>query len=184
MKTLISVLVVAVVVLGAAAELGAPRLVADRVERRANTNLGGAATIGADAGSFPFIPRLLADNRVRRVTMTLEELAGQELTFGSVEVELRGIVLDRQRLFNGEVEVTDIESGIATVTLGNEALGTLGELLPGDVDLSELSAGQSLNLGLPDQLVPCTPRTQSTDGRLRLRCEFQQVPQVLVRGAG
>lgn len=186
MKTLLTVLVLAVVALGATAEWAAPRLVADRVEQRVNDNLGGAASVEADAGTFPFVPRLVADNRVRRVTVTLDELAGQELTFGSVAVELHGIALDREQLFSGDVEVTAIDSGTAIVTVDDSALDALGQFLPGDVDPSQLATGQgleSLSLPLPDRLIPCAPQARDADEGLRLSCEFQQVPSVLLRAA-
>lgn len=183
MKALLSVVVLVVLALAVVAEWGAPRLVADRVEQRVNSNLGGAAAIEADAGSFPFVPRLLADNRVRRVTMSLEEIAGEEVPFGSVAVELRGIVLDRQQLFSGDVEVTAIESGTATLTLRSGALDRLRELLPGGTDPSELAEGQRVPVPLPSQLVPCTPRVQSSEDATRLSCEFQQVPSALLQAA-
>lgn len=181
MKTLLTVVVLAVAVLGGAAELVAPRLVADRVEQRVNDNLGGLAAVEAGAGTFPFVPRLLADSRVQRVTLTLRELAGQELTFGSVAVELRGIALQRQALLRGEVEVADIDSGTVTVTVEEDALAALGRVLPGDVDPSQLSAGQSLPLGLPQELTPCTPQVVDGEGGVRLSCEFEQVPGALVQ---
>lgn len=183
MKALLGVVVLAVVAVAVVAEWGAPRLVADRVEQRVNSNLGGVAAIEADAGRFPFVPRLLADNRVARITMSLEEIAGQEVTFGSVAVELRGIVLDRERLLAGEVEVTAIDSGTATVIVDEGALATLAQLIPGAGQLSQLSPGQSVPVPVPDQLLPCTPRVQRADDSARLSCEFQQVPSALLRAA-
>lgn len=183
MKAVLALLVLVVVVV-VGVEWAAPRLLADRVEQRANARLGEAATVEAHVGTFPFVPRLLADNRVRRVTMTLEEIAGRTVTFGSASAQLRGIVLDRQKLFAGEVEVTAIDSGTVTVSLDQKARNTAGELLPDTVDLAQLSQGQSVPLALPPQVMPCTPRVQRADNGAHLSCEFTRVPPALVRAAG
>lgn len=189
MKTLLTVLVVALVGLGGAAEVMAPRLVEDRVEERAHENARGAAAVEADAGSFPFVPRLLLDAEVASLAVTLTEVAGAELQFSRITFELQGIQLDRDRLFDGEVEVTDIDTGMVTAELTDDALGAAGGIAPGEVEVD----GRTLSLGpadvspgqvvVPELLLPCEPQAETTEEGLRLSCVFHEVPQVLVRAA-
>jgi hypothetical protein len=189
MKAVLTVVLVVLVGLGAAAEVMAPRLVEDRVEQRAEENARGAAGVEADAGSFPFVPRLLANTEVRSLAVTLTEVAGAEVTFAEITYELQGIHLDRDKLFEGEAEVTDIDTGVFTATVTEETLGAVGEVAPGDVEVD----GRTLSLGpadlspaqvvVPERLLPCEPQAETTDEGLRLTCVFHEVPQVLVRAA-
>lgn len=173
MKALLTVLVLGVAALGVAAEVAAPMLVESRVEERVRTNVGGAATVDADAGRFPFVPRLLLDTEVRSLAVTLDEVTGYAVPLAEVTFELRGIHLDRDALFNGEVEVTAIDTGVATVGIDNEVLGVAAGELPGD----------AANVGVPDLFLPCAPETESDGDRVELTCELHEVPDVLVRAA-
>lgn len=190
MKVLITVLLVGVAGLAAAAEVMAPRLVEDRVEQRVRENSREAAAVEADAGTFPFVPRLLMDTEVRRLAVTLTEIAGQELTLTAVTYELEGIHLDRDALFEGEVEVTDIDTGTATLTISREELAAVADVVPDEVEvdgrtISLAPAGVAgPQMAVPPELLPCEPQAETSEEELRLSCVFQEVPAVLVRSAG
>lgn len=173
MKALLIVLLLGVAALAVVAEVAAPMLVESRVEERVRGNVAGAAGVDADAGRFPFVPRLLLDTEVRSLAVTLDEVTGYAVPFAEVTFELEGIHLDRDALFDGEVEVTDIDTGVATVAVDNEALGAIG----GDV------TANAAGIAVPELLLPCAPQAEESGDRVELSCEIQQVPSVLVRAA-
>lgn len=174
MKALLTVLVLGVAAIGVAAEVAAPMLVESRVEERVRQNVGGAAAVEADAGRFPFVPRLLLHTEVGYLAVTLDEVSGYSVPLAEVTFEMRGIHLDRDALFNGEVEVTAVDTGVATVGIDNEVLGAVADGVPAEA---------ARNLAVPDLLLPCAPETESGDDRVELTCEFHEVPDMLVRAA-
>lgn len=174
MKALLTVLVLGVAALGVAVEVAAPMLVESRVEDRVRANVAGAASVDADAGRFPFVPRLLLDTEVRSLAVTLDEVTGYAVPFAEVTFELRGIHLDRDALFNGEVEITAIDTGAATVGIDNEVLGGVAGAVPAEA---------ARNVAVPDLFLPCAPEAEPDDDRVALTCEFNEVPNVLVRAA-
>jgi hypothetical protein len=185
------VLLILVVVAAVVAELALPAFVEARVERIVDEHTSGDARVDADAGDFPFLPGLLMDGVVDRLDVTLREVGGQEITIGRVTMGLEGIEVDRSRLLAGAVEVVGIASGHVLVEVEedaiSEALGVPVDLDPAMVDLAgralEVVApgGPSLQLPVPENLLPCTPDVEVVDGVARLSCEFDEVPGVLLR---
>lgn len=186
-------MVVLLLIVGAAiaAELLAPRLVADRVEERVRERTDETAEVSADAGAFPFLPDLLLDGVMDHLTVTLEEVGGQQLTFASVTFGLEGIHLDRDALFEGEVDIERIDTGLVEVEIDqaavSESLGSPVDLDPAMAELRERTlvlapeGAPGLDVAVPEELLPCTPQMEDAGDRLRLFCTIDQVPSVLVR---
>lgn len=205
MKKLLVVLLLLLVAAAVAAELIAPQLVEARLEERVAAETRQAAGVEANVESFPFLPGIALDGEIRRLSLTLEEVGGQRIPLASVQFALEGLRLNRQALFDGEVKLTGIDSGLVTVELGqdaiSEALGgvpveiTSGgvALRPGGgaVEADVVTRGQSvaltasgmpgLEVAMPEDLMPCAPQVESGEGVVRLTCTIQEIPPVLVR---
>ena len=183
----LTAIVVVVVIAGAVAEVLVPPMVEARVEEAVHEHTSGAATVDAEAGSFPFVPGLLLDGTVDRLDVTLREVADQRITIGTVALRLDGIHLDRRQLLAGTLEVVDVDRGRVQVEIAEseivDALG-VGDLDSRMVDMArrglEIAAdGRSLEVPVPEGLLPCTPEVETTEAGVRLRCEFEGVPDVL-----
>lgn len=189
---------VLVAALAVVVELVAPPLAESRLEQRARERSGQVAGVRADIDSFPMVTRLLLTERLRSLTITLDEVAGQQMTFTTVSFELQRVRLEREALLAGDVRVRDIDTGVVTAELDAGALGqalgapvliepdgiTIGGRdvpLPGagGEDASPLPDVDLPNLPLPDELIPCEPDVEVADGRLRLSCRIDTVPFML-----
>lgn len=198
MKKLLVGFVVLVAVLAVAVELLAPVLAALQIEEQVRERARDAAGVEADVGTFPVVTRLLATERVRRVEVTLDEVARQELRFTAVSYELRGVRLDREALLRGDVRVTAIQGGQVTAEVApdalTEALGVPVEVQDGllsaagvDADVVPEVQGRSLvlpagglpGIALPDDLIPCQPEATIEGDRVRITCALQDVPFIL-----
>lgn len=199
MKKLAIALVVLVALGGLAVELVAPRLAASSIEDHVSEQLAGVVGVSADVGTFPVVTRLLVTERVPRLGVTLDELAGQQLTFASVRFDLRGVELDRDALLGGDVRVRSIEGGQVTATVDVNALADAigvpvqleGGSLVAEVGGSRLEIplaveGGALRLpaGLPavtvPDVVPCAPtETVVHDDTIELSCALESVPTFL-----
>lgn len=194
MRKLLVIVVLLIGILAGVGELVAPRLVEARVEEQVRARTDGAAAVRADAGSFPFLPRLLLDGRVRSLSVTLEEVTGYEVPFATVTLGLEGIHLDREELLRGEVEVTDVDAGLAVVEIEQAVLaGTLDvafDLAPDTVEVRGRSlvlapaGGAAFEVAIPEAFMPCAPELELDDPLVRLSCALEEVPSVLVRAAG
>lgn len=179
------------VLVGLVAEVAAPPLVEARVEDVVHERTEGATTVRADAGRFPFVPGLLLNGVVDHLTITLEEVRGQAVPLSTVAFTLRGIHLRRPALLRGEVEVTGLDAGTVLVEVERRRLaraaGVPVELDPALVELTDrvlrvgVAGGPTVEVPVPEPLLPCTPDVEVTDDHVRLRCRLGEVPDVLVR---
>lgn len=201
MKKLLLLFVVVVLLagLGLAVELFAPRLVADAIEDHVRDQTEEGVGVSAEVGKFPVVTRLLVTGRVPRVSVTLDEVAGQELTFASVRLQLRGVELAREALIGGDVRVRGMRSGQATAMLDanalSQALGVpvriedervLVEAAGTEVAVPLDFAGDTLTLpaGLPAVTLPdllsCGEVSATVrPNRIRLTCTLDGVPPIL-----
>ena len=185
------ILLVLVVAAAVVAELALPSFVEARVERTVREHTDGVASVDASTGDFPFLPDLLAAGVADRLDVTLREIDGREIAIGTVALRLEGIQLDRSRLLAGTVEVVDIAAGQVLVELEeaaiSDALGVPVDLDPAMLELAgralEVVApdGASLDLPVPEDLLPCRPDVEVVESVVRLTCEFDEVPGVLLR---
>lgn len=185
-------------------ELVAPSLVEAAVEDQVAQRTPAVTRVTADVSSFPLVSRMVATGEMRHLEVALDELVHRELTFASLRLTLEGIRLDRAALAGGDVAIEGIARGevVAEVTEASlvEALGVPAELGPGGRLLrsaAETLAGRLLaeagalvvddlpeavaRIPLPEDLIPCVPDIEVTDGRLVLRCTFDSVPGPLTR---
>lgn len=200
----------AVLVLAAAADQGARVLaeaqLADRA-RRAADGAGGGAQARASIASFPFLGRLAVSGSIARVRVRVERSLAGPLRLAAVEVDARGVKLDRSRLLAGRVEMEGIDAGTVSVELDGPALsealkvpvtvagGRVATRVRG-VGVSarpEVDADGSLVLrvaGVPGltvpldrvPLAPCAATSVAVAGdRVRLSCRMDRLPPVLRR---
>lgn len=200
MKKLLLALVLLVVAAALVAEVLAPRLVEARIEERVADNTEGQATVEANIQSFPFLPGLAIDGKIRRLTLTLQDVFGQQLP-ADASFELEGIHLNRQALLEGTVEVRDVDRGSVSVEVTeqtlSDALGVPVDIRPeavvlnpagasveadlatqaGNVVVSAAGVG-GLQVPLPENL-PCEPVLDQEEGLVRLSCAFEGLPAIL-----
>ncbi|HVL98128.1 MAG TPA: LmeA family phospholipid-binding protein [Egibacteraceae bacterium] len=199
MKKVLVGLLLLLAVVALAIEVVAPQLAEARIEEHVQARTEGAVGVSADVGTFPVVTRLLATERLPRLAVTLDEVAGQQLTFTSVRFELRGVSLDRDALLAGNVRVRGMQSGHVTVTADaaalQEAIGApvrleggsvIADVAGRQVQLPLALEGGALRLpgGLPTlalpDVVPCTTAdTAVLDGRIELSCALEEVPLIL-----
>lgn len=198
----VGVLIVLIVVVGIAGEFAGPRLVESRIEDHVRANTEGEVTVEADVQSSPFLPVLVAQGRISRMTVTLEELKGQRIPF-TMRLVLDGITLDRQALLRGQTQLRDLDGGGVTVGLTEQAispamnittdispdgivLGPASVVLEADLTTQgrtvviSSASFENLEVSLPETLLPCAePETELNDGAVRLFCELEAVPAIL-----
>lgn len=179
MKKLVGVVVV-LAVLALGVELAAPLLAASRIEQNVRERMDGAAEVSADVGTFPLVTRLVATERLRRLELTLDEVAGQQLTVARVRFDLHGLRLDRDALLRGDVRVTGMRGGTVTAELAadvlSEALGVPVDAIVGEGQSASLPVG---TLPVDDELLPCEPQASRDGDRVILTCGLTDVPALL-----
>lgn len=199
MKKVLFGLVVLLAVAALAVELVAPQLASARIEERVQEQTAGVVGVSAHVGPFPVVSRLLATNEVARMSVTIDEIVGQQLPVAAVRFELEGVTLDRDALLSGEVRVREIDRGRVTAVLDpnvlTDALGVPvriedGALVVGiagtEQRLPLALEGRALRLpaGLPDlvlpDILPCAPDETATSGdRIELSCTIDVPPAFL-----
>lgn len=195
-------------VLAAVLELVAPAVVEARIEERVRERTREVAGVSADVDSFPVVTRLLVTGRIRHMTLTLDRLVSQRVTFATVRLTVEGLELDRDVLLRQqEIELRDMETGVLTAELTAEVLSDLVgapvELRPGQVSVTlggtavpaqpeirdrTLRLGgrriTALSVTLPEELESCTPDLVVQRGRMLLSCRLQELPSLLRDASG
>lgn len=186
--------------------MAAKNLAENGIEARARAEVPEAGSLHADIDSTPFLPRLLASGSAGDVDLRLEQVPTRAVELSSVDIELRGVEVDRDALFSRQVAVNSIDHGTVSVELDaaslSRALGVPvtvggGELRsrvgPLDVSARPAVAGDGalllrlgsmrLTVALPrSKLLPCAAtRAAVTGDRVRLSCEFDDVPPAVRR---
>jgi hypothetical protein len=156
----------------------------DEVTARVRASLTGEGPTHVRLESFPFLGRLAVSGRVERLTVHQEDVVAKGLQFDSVDVDLRGVRIDRGQLLRSrQVELTGIERGSVSATLGLAGLTRLaggilthgvrlddGVLVIGDVRI-DLS-------GVP--LLPCASRLRFVGASIVLTCSLHDPPVELL----
>lgn len=194
-------LLVVIVLLAAAVELLAPPVIEDRIEAHVRERSAGTVGVSADVGPFPVVTRLLATEKVGRLGVTLDEVAGVDVSFASVRFGLRGVALDRAALLNGNIRVRSIDAGEVTATIdvavlsdrlgvplrveGDQLVVGAAEIpVPIDV-VSGLLTLPGADVGglelIDERYLPCAapPTAELGEGRVLLSCTLEGVPLVL-----
>ena len=152
MRRLILVLGVLLVIL-VAGDLVARAVATAELRDRARDRVAGAKDSDASIESFPFLGRLLASGTVSRVRVKVSPVASGAVTFSFVEVDLRGVRVDRGRLFRDrKVELTSLKSGKVTVELSQAEVSRLAKVpitfAPGRASVTRAGISASANLSM------------------------------------
>ena len=203
------VVLVAVVVIGA--EVVVPPRIEEAIEARAAEQVPEAQRVSARLEGFPVVARGVATGEVQHLVVNLEEVARPEVTISSVTIDVTGIEISRQALFDGDVDLKRVDRADLSALLTED---DLEQALPGRrIDLAlrpgrveATLAGQTVgsdvtvsggrvifDLGpLPDasvalpgpELFPCPLDGEVVEGAVRLFCVLDDVPAYLVRSLG
>lgn len=200
MRKLVVLGVVAAVLVGA--DVAARRVAEGEVEQRARAEAKDARSVDASIASFPFLPRLLLAGSVPEVGVHLVEVTSGPLDLAAVDVDLRGVRLDRGALFSGVAELQGIDGGTVTVDLDAAAIsralrlpvsisgGALRVRFRGLEVSARPEAGEDGSLVLRaarlprlrisltrSRLVSCAAARATVEGdRVRLACDVTDVP--------
>ena len=175
------------------------------MEERARAEAGQVGSVAARIRSFPFLPRLLLAGSVPGVDVHLEQVTSGPLDLAAVDVDLRGVLLDRDALFAGTPELRDIEGGTVTVELDAAAIeqvvrlpvsiggGAVRVRLRGMEVVARPEAGRDGSLVLRagrlpplrvpltrSRLISCAAARVTVEGeRIQLSCDVTEVPPAL-----
>lgn len=155
------------------------------VERVQRSIPAGSGPTTASIDSFPFLGRLAVTGRIERLTVHQGPVEANGIRFAGVDVDLRGVRIDRGRLVrNRAVELDGIDRGTVRATIAFAELGRLaGEVLTGGVRIDDgvLVIGDVRIdlLGVP--LVPCATRLRFEGASVVLTCTIQDPPAELLR---
>jgi hypothetical protein len=196
-----------VLVLLGVADISARSFAASKLEDRAQQEAPPGSTVSASIGGFPFIPRLLLSGKVSHVGVHVEDVNATVITFSTVDLDLDGVKLDRDRLISDrKARVVGIERGTVSAVLTQQALSDalhvpitiaggevsvtiLGKSIPvtptvnanGRLSLTGTGLGQALSLTIPKtDYVPCIGDVTVLAARIRLSCEIHDVPPALL----
>ncbi len=208
MTRLVLVLVVMVAIVVVAAEVVVPPRLEEEIEQRVSTKVPEAGSVQAELDGFPVVAQGLATGEVRRLVVTLEEVARPELTIDRVLVEVTGIEVARRALFDGEIDLERVDRGELTAviteadledaspvggidltltpgraeaTLAGQTAGSDVEVANGEVRF-ELGPLPDLSVALPGaDFFPCPLEGEVVQGAVRLGCTLDRVPDYLLR---
>jgi hypothetical protein len=203
LRKLVTLGVLAALLVGA--DAGARRVAEAKVEQRARAQAPGSQAVEARIGSFPFLPRLLLSGSVPEVALHLEQVTTGPVDLAVVDIDLRGVVLDRDALLAGSPELQDITGGTVNVELDAGAIERVVRLPvsvgdgavrvrfrglevavrpeAGQDGSLVLRAGRLPPLRVPlarSRLVSCAAARVTVEGeRVRLSCDVTEVPPAL-----
>jgi hypothetical protein len=152
-----------------------------RIEREVADRTRDAAAVKAKLSSFPLASRVLVTGKVPNLTVTLERVARQALTFAEVRFEVFGIHVDRTAILRGQARISDIDRGTVRATIELGALGRIASLAGVEARIE----GRTLRVGgvtaaIAEDLVPCAPDARIEDQRVILSCTVDEVPDILL----
>ncbi|MEX0875677.1 MAG: LmeA family phospholipid-binding protein [Actinomycetota bacterium] len=152
-----------------------------RIESEVADRTRDATAVEANIGSFPLASRVLITGKVPKLTVTLERVARQALTFAEVRFEVFGIHVDRTAILRGQARIEDIDRGTVTATIELGALGRIAE----SAGVQARVEGRTLLVGgvsraIARDLVPCAPDARIEDQNVILSCTIDEVPDILL----
>lgn len=198
-RALLGIAVVVLVLAGA--DVVAKRIAEGRIETRARAEVPDAGSVEARIASFPFLPRLLVAGSAGNVGLRFEQVPTRTVRLSAVDLELRGVKVDRDALFSAEASVDSIERGTLSAEIdaaslnralpvpvsigGGEVRSRVGPLpvsarpaVGRDGALLLRFGGSALTVSLPrSEVLACAATRVAVVGdRLRLSCEVDEVP--------
>lgn len=141
----------------------------------------------ADIRSFPFTARLLGAGQVSHLDLTFSQVVGQGLDLERIRFRAKDVRLERGRLLNGTVEVTDVASVGITAWVARSAMPPWAQTRLDQVRVVVTADGIRLVVAdrsfvLPmvsPMLVPCRPLARVLGGTLELSCTVDDLPPFL-----
>ena len=191
-----------------AGDVAARRYATGQLSDRISAAVPEASGVHARIHSFPFLGRLLFNEKVSEVGVHIDRLvAVRGIVFTSLDVDLRGVGLDRHAMFSDrQIQLDHINRGTVTVALTEQAvsaaLGRPATIAHGVIDVSVLGgqtatatvavSGHQLVIRvapLPGVVVPlpntgvlpCTPGATVGTGQVTFSCTFTRIPDAFVR---
>jgi len=152
-----------------------------RIENEVASRTRDAANVNASIGSFPVASRALITGKVPKLSVTLERIARQALTFAEVKFDVAGISVDRPSILQGKVKINSIDSGTVTATIDAGVLGRIASLAGVDVRVDGRTlrvAGRAL--ALDQELIPCEPTARIEGEKVLVTCTLDEVPDILL----
>lgn len=202
---------VGVVGLGAIGDLAVRNVAETKIAERAEAAAGGQATASADIDSFPFVLRLLVGGKAGDVSVHVERVATPSVDLASVDLDLEGVELDRNKLVGErEAEITAVDRATITARIDvgevSKALGGLevsfrdgaiharvgGRSVSADVSVAtkgrlgiRFPGGPSGSIQVPhtDLLACDADAFRFEDDALVVSCSTSEVPPALLRAA-
>ena len=149
-------------------EIGAASLVEGRIEDQVRDSGLEVGSVQADVESFPLLTKILLDDRVERVTVTMRDVEWNGIDFQRLRLSLSGVKPDRGALLGGEPAASSIRSGSLSGRVAADGpLAAAAEL--GEV---------------PDGILPCDASIRSAGSTLRVSCALRPVPRELLQQFG
>jgi hypothetical protein len=200
------ILVVPLLLLLVGVELLARPAIEQAIEDRVADRLD-VSSVDARLGGFLVVPTVLATGEVSSLDVDVRGLVRPELTVDWVHVGLSGIELERGALLDGEarlqgvdrgeveaevteadlqaaipggVAVLDLSPGQATVTAGGVTVD-VGVSVAGGALRVDLGVLPPLTVPLPAEIFPCPLEGEVLEGRVRLWCTLDEVPDWMVQ---
>jgi hypothetical protein len=126
--------------------------------------------------------------KARKVTITLDDVARQAVTFATVSFALEGIAIDRATIVQGNPRITDIDRGTITATIDLGSVGGVLGRIADAVGLRPQMSGRTLHIGsaavpISSDLFPCSPEAAIEDRTITLSCTIDEVPEALIEAA-
>lgn len=200
-----ALLVLALVIVGllVAADVITRVVVERKVADRVAAEVPSAESTSARIRSFPFLPRLLATDRIDDMEVTVRGAEVRGLEFDTVRVQLHSVEIDRSSLVQDRrvvlenvrrgtvrAEVTEaaisalspvpvhLGSGRASVMVFGQEVGASLAVRDGRLTIGAAEVTiPALDLVAP--LLPCVPDAEVVPGRVVLTCVFEGLPAEL-----
>ncbi|MBA2609430.1 MAG: DUF2993 domain-containing protein [Actinobacteria bacterium] len=180
-----------------------------KVDARAQAEAPPGSNVDTSIGGFPFVPRLLLSSSISDVDVHLENVNATVITFATVDIDLKGVELDRAKMLAPKARITKIDHGTVQAVLTQEALSdalhvpvtiadgvvsvaVLSQTIPvtpgvdanGSLTLQADGLSRTFTLKIPKtDYVPCIGEVTVLAGRIRFSCEIQEVPPALLDAA-
>ncbi len=193
-----------VVLILAGADVAAKRIAEGRIETRARAEVPDTGSVDAHIASFPFLARLLVAGSAGNVDLRFEQVPTRPVRLSAVELQLRGVKVDRDALFSAEASVDSIERGTVSAEIdaaslsralpvpvsigGGEVRSRVGPLpvsarpavgRGGNLVLRFGGLAHTVSLPRSEVLGCAATRVAVVGDRLRLSCEVDEVPAPL-----
>jgi hypothetical protein len=160
---------------------------------------GSHATVAIS--SFPFVGRLITSGTVPKLTVDVNGVQVDGVTFGAIDLVVHQLKVDKSQLTSAKVVLESISSGSVTAQLPqasiDQKLGQDLSLGAGTVSLDGVTvtpvvtvSANEVNLGLPGlpsvsvpipqlSLLPCVGAAVIVPGALQVSCALTSLPPAL-----